>query len=122
MSMIMDTTPFAYLITFRCYATHLPGDPRGFVTRAYNLPQSCQRSPHPGLHAFSRAALVRPPQSLGPAERERVDAAIRDKCTQARWTLHAINVRTNHVHVVVSGRDAAERMMTAFKARHASPM
>jgi REP element-mobilizing transposase RayT len=33
------------------------------------------------------------------------------------WTLHAINVRTNHVHVVVAGRDAPERMMTAVKAR-----
>jgi REP element-mobilizing transposase RayT len=108
MSISMDTTPFAYFITFRCYATHLPGDPRGFVTRAQNLPGACQRPPHPGLHASSRAALVQPPQRLGPAERSRVDAAIREQCVHAGWTLHAINVRTNHVHVVVAGRDAPE--------------
>ena len=32
------------------------------------------------------------------------------------WTVHALNVRTSHVHVVVSAADAPERVMNAFKS------
>ena len=35
----------------------------------------------------------------------------------ADWCLHALNVRTNHVHIVVSiGADKPERALNAFKA------
>ncbi|MBP9891199.1 MAG: transposase [Planctomycetes bacterium] len=46
-----------------------------------------------------------------------IDDAIREVCTHRGWTLHALNVRTNHVHVVVSAPDVApERVMNDFKA------
>ena len=32
------------------------------------------------------------------------------------WTLHAINVRTNHVHVVIGAPETPERVMNALKS------
>jgi len=46
-----------------------------------------------------------------------VDAAIRETCAIRKWHLHAVNVRANHVHAVVSiGLIKPERALTAFKA------
>jgi REP element-mobilizing transposase RayT len=40
-----------------------------------------------------------------------------DLLTSQRWSLHALNVRTNHVHVVVSiGYAKASRALNALKA------
>lgn len=52
---------------------------------------------------------------LGPSERTVVESAIREVCT-FRGALFAINIRTNHVHVVASNSALPERMMEAFKA------
>lgn len=44
-------------------------------------------------------------------------AAIREVCKHRGWKLHAINVRTNHVHTVVSFGDARpDKVMGDFKA------
>jgi REP element-mobilizing transposase RayT len=46
-----------------------------------------------------------------------VDSAIREVCAHRSWFLHALNVRTNHVHIVVSiGEEKPERALNAFKA------
>lgn len=45
-----------------------------------------------------------------------VHAAIVNVCGHNQWTLHALNVRTNHVHVVVSTDAPPERAMNAFKS------
>ncbi|MFG0283127.1 MAG: transposase [Phycisphaerales bacterium JB039] len=45
-----------------------------------------------------------------------VERAIRDHCLHRGWTLRAINVRSNHVHVVVLGADLApEPIMKQLK-------
>ena len=38
-------------------------------------------------------------------QRALVDSAIRSVCEARRWFLHECNVRTNHVHVVVTAAD-----------------
>ncbi len=53
---------------------------------------------------------------FGDQAREVIDKAIRSVCDHRGWRLLAINVRPNHVHVVVNAADAPERVMTTFKA------
>ncbi len=48
--------------------------------------------------------------------REAVEAAIRETCAVRGWMLLALNVRTNHVHLVVVTDVPPERAMTSLKA------
>ena len=109
--------PLGYLITFRCYGTWLHGDERGSIDRFHNrykseyLPRSDRRKD------LNRSLLKYEPVALNAAQRESVDSAIREVCKHRRWFLHALNVRTNHVHSVVSiGSIKPERALNAFKA------
>jgi REP element-mobilizing transposase RayT len=45
-----------------------------------------------------------------------VEEAIRETCEIRRWSPGAINVRTNHVHVVVTANCKPEKVLSAFKA------
>jgi REP element-mobilizing transposase RayT len=109
--------PLAYLITFRCYGTWLHGDERGSIDRFHNrynspyLPRSDRR------RDLSERQLKSPPVALNASQRDSVDNAIREVSTHRNWVLHTHNVRTNHVHVVVSiGALKPERALNAFKA------
>ena len=108
--------PLAYLITFRCYGTWLHGDERGSIDRFHNryespfLPRSDRRKD------LSERQLKSPPVTLNASQRESVDSAIREVCDHRKWFLHALNVRTNHVHTVVSiGKLKPERALNALK-------
>ncbi|MBS1796187.1 MAG: transposase [Acidobacteria bacterium] len=110
--------PLAYLISFRCYGTWLPGDRRGSIDRFHNRYQTPYRAPNPSLNAHSAANLKSPPVYLDAERRKIVEEAIRELCDAKNWLLHAINVRTNHVHKVVSiGEDRSSRALNALKAR-----
>jgi len=54
--------------------------------------------------------------ALDPAQRGVVDRTVREVCTHRGWRLQALNVRSTHVHVVVSGAATPERMMNDFKS------
>lgn len=46
-----------------------------------------------------------------------MEKAIRETCNIRKWHLHAINIRTNHVHAVVSiDEKKPENALNAFKA------
>jgi REP element-mobilizing transposase RayT len=45
-----------------------------------------------------------------------VDAAIREACEHRAWVNHALNVRSNHVHLVVTANTSPERAMADLKA------
>src|SRR5262249_14525599 len=64
----------------------------------------------------SRQRLSEPPVLLDPAQREVVEATIRDHCRIRQWRLHAVNARTNHVHLVVTAGAPPEDVMRQFKA------
>jgi REP element-mobilizing transposase RayT len=113
---IYEMPPLAYLITFRCYATWLPGDARGCSDRGHRAPGMPRSAPCLPLRAATVRRLEHPPFALDAAARATVDAAIRDHCDHAGWVLHAVNVRTNHVHVVLSGAAPPERMMGQMKS------
>ncbi|HUF05645.1 MAG TPA: transposase [Aridibacter sp.] len=57
------------------------------------------------------------PVTLDGRMRSVVDGAIRETCEIRRWELFALNVRTNHVHCVVSiGNSSPNKALSALKA------
>jgi REP element-mobilizing transposase RayT len=109
--------PLGYLITFRCYGTWLHGDKRGSIDRFHNrykspyLPQSDRR------RVLNKRKLKSEPLLLNGEQRQSIAHAIQEVCQHRRWLLHTLNVRTNHVHVVVSiGATSPARALNAFKA------
>lgn len=109
--------PLAYLITFRCYGTWLHGDERGSVDRFHNQYGSPYIAPNARWHSHNVRQLKHEPVTLDASQHQSVDAAIRETCVVLNWLLNAINVRTNHVHVVVGiGATRPGRALNAFKA------
>ena len=109
-------SPLAYLISFRSYGTWLHGDKRGAIDRFHNrhgtpyLPRSETWQHH------NHKQLKTHPLILGPRERGAVNRAVRETCETRRWVLHACNVRTNHVHAVVTANRPADLVLNALKA------
>jgi REP element-mobilizing transposase RayT len=66
--------------------------------------------------AFETRQLMNEPIRLSPGDRDVVDAAIRDHAAYRAWVIHALKVRTNHVHVVVTCADEPEKPLREFKA------
>jgi REP element-mobilizing transposase RayT len=109
-------TPLAYLISFRTYGTWLHGDERGSTNRFRNNYGDPHVSANKGWHRYNRKRLKTDPFFLGPRERGSVDQAIRETCRIRKWHLQALNVRTNHVHTVVTANNKPGRVLNAFKA------
>lgn len=105
-----------YLITFRTRGTWLHGDPRGSVDPRHNTLGEPLIAPNPRLVQRDRERMASAPVVLDETDRSAVDAAIRSVCNHRRWTLHALHVRTNHVHAIVTAPVRPERVMHAFKA------
>lgn len=110
-------TPLAYLITFRCHGTWLHGDGRGSVDRFNNRYQSPYIPRNERWLKHNAHKLRGEPVVLDAARRASVVAAVRGTCELRGWLLRAVNVRTNHVHVVASiGGAKPASALNAFKA------
>ena len=106
-----------YMITFRCYGTWLHGDERGSVDRRfYNIYGSAKIKPDAEKVRSKNRLMKGEPFALGTKERRVVKAAIMRVCLLRGYILLALNVRTNHIHLVVSASAKPERMMDSFKA------
>jgi REP element-mobilizing transposase RayT len=90
----------AYFSTWTTYGTWLPGDERGWFERGTGIRE-------PDLMRRLEAALLMTEAAitLDHDQRRLVEATIAAHCTIRQWTLHAVNCRSNHVHVVVTARD-----------------
>lgn len=109
--------PLAYLISFRCYGTWLHGDERGSTDRFHRNYKSPHIAANERWRQYNRRTLKSEPVTLGAAQRQSVETAITETCSIRGWKLHATNVRTNHVHVVLSiGQAKASRALNALKA------
>jgi hypothetical protein len=109
--------PLAYLITIRTYGTWLHGDQRGWVDRhGKNIYGTPREEFNPGLLRQVKEELKRPPFILNQSQRIAVDQEIKDVCQRRRYDLRALNVRTNHLHSVVSAQTKPERIINAFKS------
>ncbi len=109
--------PLAYLITFRCYGTWLHGDMRGSVDRSHNIYGTARLQHEPVRKDYVRTIIKHEAVALDANRRAAVENAVRETCLLRNWHLHAINVRTNHVHTVVAaGSKKPEIVLNAFKA------
>lgn len=108
--------PLAYFITFRTYGTWLHGDRRGSVDRHHNARGAPVVNASEQRLGWCADRLRDGPVCLNPEQRRVVSEALREACEFRSWRLLAANVRTNHVHVVISADVAPERVMTTLKA------
>ncbi len=105
--------PLAYLITWTTYGSWLPGDKRGWVDSAdegiqHGDPERFESAQHQLLESAVR---------LTDDQRRIVESAIVEHCQYRGWTLRAVNVRTNHVHLVVTADADPDDVAGKIKAR-----
>lgn len=106
----------AYMLTFSTYGTHLPGSEKGWVDAQHSragspiLPFNAERQ------AWWREHLKEKPWILNEQARQVRLEAIRSVCVHRELIPHAIHIRTTHVHAVISGGAAPERMLSDCKA------
>ena len=110
------TGPLAYLITFTSYGSRFHGDPDGSVDRSHNLWQAPMLEANPRRARFERHLLRDDPTTLSSLERQLVLESIQQHAARRGWTLHAVHVRSNHVHIVVESDLTPEKAMTQLKA------
>jgi REP element-mobilizing transposase RayT len=91
-------------LTFRTYGTWLHGDERGSVDT------------HKGKNIYGTPDMKNLSVLLDLSQRRAVEEAIREFCLNKSYHLHAINVRTNHVHAVVSAQTKPEPIINFIKS------
>ncbi|MFM9957757.1 MAG: hypothetical protein ACKVZJ_06755 [Phycisphaerales bacterium] len=106
----------AYFITFHTYGTWLHGRDKGSVDDEHNRPGTPLLPPDPECERRESKELKHPPVELDACRRFVVDRTIREVCSFRRWSIHALHVRTTHVHFVVSTRNPPERVLRDCKA------
>jgi REP element-mobilizing transposase RayT len=105
--------PLAYFLTWSTYGTWLPGDERGWNRKGE---ADIQRA-NPLFVEMARSRMKEPDFRLSADDRRVVEVTIRDHCRVRKWFLHAVNARSNHVHVVVTAaRYQPETGRDQFKA------
>lgn len=107
--------PLAYLITFRTYGTWLPGDERGYVDAQHSSWAEPYRMPDPDREDEMRGLMRHPSVLLTDVQRRSVLEAIHERCLHTGWQVMAANVRTNHVHVVLTAAERPEPVMDSLK-------
>ena len=109
--------PLAYFITFRTHGTWLHGDGRTSVDRHGRNKYGSERI---GLDPVFSVTMDRNMQSeaveLDGRQRVIVKTAIQVVCSFRSYRLIAINVRTNHAHVVVGAEALPHILLKAFNA------
>ena len=112
-----NSVPLAYFITFRSYGTWLHGDERGAVDRFNNCYGTPLLPADNDRRSREERLLERDPVTLTDHQRDSVEHAIRETCELRKWLLRALNIRTNHVHVVLSSEsNRPDRILNALKA------
>jgi len=71
---------------------------------------------------YEQRLLKQPPVTLSAKQRAAVESGVRETCTFRKWTLWAFNIRTNHVHSVVSADSKPELILSALKANETRSM
>ncbi len=111
-----EVEPQAYFVTFTCYGTWLHGDERGSVDRDHNEWQTPPLDPDEERERREFELLRHSPVKLESQQRLIVHRTIQEVCQNRGWRLHAVNVRTNHIHVVVTANRSGKRVLNDFKS------
>jgi REP element-mobilizing transposase RayT len=109
--------PRAYFLTWTTYGTWLHGDERGSVDDEHNVYKTPYAPPNADRVMRHFGRLVNQPVLMDGNTRRIVHETIFAHCGIRGWTIKALNVRTNHVHLVVScGRVDPDTVMRQLKA------
>lgn len=109
--------PLAYLVTYRTFGTWLHGDERSSVRRdGWNKYGTPRIPSNDRLETWMFEEMKAPPFILNDEMRSTVEQAVRELCIRRGYGLSAVNVRTNHVHAVISAAKKPERIIDALKA------
>lgn len=115
--------PLAVLFTFRSYGTWLHGDDRCSIDRHNNIYGTPRYSKLDHWEQISRERMKHDPVTLNARQRSAVEYAVRETCIIRNWGMYAINVRTNHGHVVAAvGSKSPDLVLSTFKANATSIM
>jgi REP element-mobilizing transposase RayT len=98
-------------ITWTTYGTWLPGDARGWR----KLSEGEQPS-QPRLEEWCREQMTGKPVILTAIQRRKVEVMCHEHSEHRRWELHAVNARTNHVHLAVTADKAPKSVRDQSKA------
>lgn len=103
--------PIGYFLTWVTYGTWLPGDERGWVEydKGWQLPNSARKQEAAALMTEDACRLT-------PEQRLAAEQQIAETCQYRDWKLHAVNCRSNHIHVVVSGAAPPKKIRADLKA------
>jgi REP element-mobilizing transposase RayT len=102
----------AYHITWTTYGTWLPGDKRGWIKKSHHG----VRPPDWRIEGQSRERMTEDAIVLSEEQRAIVEQTIATHCVIRKWTLHAANARTNHVHTVITAEVDPDVVMNQLKA------
>ena len=111
----LDAVPLAYFITIRTYGTWLHGDQRGWVDKEHNVYGTARRAPDADIQEQARRRMQGEAFVLDGDGAALVEKTLREVCEHRKWLLRVINVRTNHVHAVVSANSRADLVLNALK-------
>ena len=112
----LSDLPPAYLITFHTYGSWLHGEAKGSVDRKHNRSETDFAPADKRRLVAMQRRMSGDAISLGETQRRSVEQAITGVCQHRDWDLLAINVRTNHVHVVIAAPVEPEKVMNDLKA------
>jgi REP element-mobilizing transposase RayT len=116
-----------WFLTWTTYGTWLPGDRRGFVTHVrdpsgeqvihnqYGTPNDADM---PRLEAYARSIMRQDPVRLTHEQARHVAEQLRETASYRGWSLLALAVMANHVHLVVEVPEEApsDKLLGDFKA------
>ena len=109
--------PIAYFLTWTCHGTWLHGDGRGSVDGWHNRLGTPVYPADAARERIERSMMSGQVVRLDAEARRIVGDAIRNHCLHRGWELLAVNVRRNHVHIVLSASgEAIETVMGQLKA------
>lgn len=109
--------PLAYLITIRSYGTWLHGDEKGSVGRKeFNIYGTSRMFHSEKLKDLMKNQMKQEPTVFDKKERICVLEAVKEVCDFRGYELLAINIRTNHLHAVVSANTNPDKIVNEFKA------
>ena len=109
--MMRNADPIAFFLTWSTYGTWLPGDGRGWVEYRHGF-----QLPNPVLELECAARMSEDACRLAAHQRQRVQEQVAETCAHRKWLLHAVNCRTNHVHVVLTSSAPPKIIREQLKA------
>jgi len=109
--------PLAYLITLRTYGTWLHGNKKLSVDRhGFNVYKTPKLEANSNLEKRMLQTLKHKPFLFNENQRRIIESAVHEVCEYRIYNLQAINVRSNHLHCVVSAEMNPKLIADAFKS------